>query len=510
MKQLTPLDAQFFYSDAPHQPMVIGSLWICDQRTAPGGLVRHKDIIRYFSSRLSSTSLFRRRLQHAPLRLDDPYWVEDKSFDLEYHIRHVGLPQPGDWRQLSIFTARAMSRTLDMERAPWELTIIEGLDKVEGVPPGSFALLLRFHHSYIDGKAGIEINNLLMTDQPEFDEDTYRQPFNEQMPSAAQMWARTVPRLATQPLRSLRAGLKASSAGWQLMSRMRGEDRPSQPRAPVTLFNTQISPHRTFGGLSWASADLKQMRRLVEGATLNDVILTLIGGGLRRYLLRREALPESQSLVALCPVAIAPEQRQRQTGNLLSGMLIGIGSDIEDPVERLRVISERTRSGTGLAREVVHELIVSMGELVPAPMRMLSGWMKNQLRYVGNHPLCNTLVTNIPGPTGPSRHKYFAGAEVLALYPIPPVADGLALCHGITSLHGQFVLGVICDRDLLPDMDVYIQCLQQSTAQCLALASRPEAPPVTEMRTAKSRKRDASLPPGGASSSSINGAQPTP
>ncbi|MGJ7514545.1 wax ester/triacylglycerol synthase family O-acyltransferase [Pseudomonas baetica] len=489
MKQLTPLDAQFFYSDAPHQPMVIGSLWICDQRSAPNGLVRHKDIIRYFSSRLSSTSLFRRRLQHAPFRLDDPYWVEDKNFDLEYHIRHVGLPQPGDWRQLCIFTARAMSRTLDMERAPWELTIIEGLNNVEGVPPGSFALLLRFHHSYIDGKAGIEINNLLMSDHPEFEENTYRQPFGERLPSRAQMWARTVPRLTSQPLRSLRASFGLSKAALQLFTRMRGEDRPTQKRIPTTLFNTHVSPHRTFGGLSWKISELKQVRRCAEGASLNDVILAIIGGGLRHYLLRREALPDSESLVALCPVAIPPDQVHRQTGNLLSGMLIGIGTDIADPVDRLQAILERTRSGAGLARDVVHELIISMGDLVPAPMRMLSSWMNSQLRYIGKYHLANTLITNVPGPTGGQERKYVAGAELLALYPIPPVADGLALCHGITSLYGELILGVVSDRHVLPDMDVYVECLQQSTEEYLALARQPEDSPAPKARPLPPRKR---------------------
>lgn len=494
MKQLTPLDAQFFYSDAPHQPMVGASLWICDQRTAPNGLVRHKDIIRYFSNRLSSTSLFRRRLEHAPFWLDDPYWVEDKSFDLEYHIRHVGLPQPGDWRQLCIFAARSMSRTLDMERAPWELTIIEGLDNVEGVAPGSFALLLRFHHAYIDGKAGIEINNLLMSDQPEIDDNPYQQPCNQRLPSRARMWGKTFPRLLTQPLRSLRASVSATKAGLQLLNRMHGENRPAQKSIPTTLFNAQVSPHRTFGGLTWKISDIKPVRRCAEGATLNDVILAIIAGGLRRYLLRREALPAEQSLVAMCPVAILSEEAQR-TGNLVSGMLIGIGTDIEDPVERLRSILERTQSGAELARDVVYDLIVSMGDLVPAPMRMLGGWMSSQWRYVGKYHLCNTLITNFPGPMGKAR-KYFAGAEVQALYPVPPIADGMALSHAITSLYDQIILGVGSDRHVLPDMDVYIECLQQSTEEYLALGRQALQTPAKEARPTPPRKRAAATADG--------------
>src|SRR5690606_6636221 len=152
MKQLTPLDSHFFHFETPNQPMMIGSLWLCDQASAPNGLVRHKDVLQYIRDRLNTTPMFRRRLEQAPLRLDDPYWLEDENFDLEYHVRHVGLPQPGDWRQLCIFTARTMSRTIDMDRAPWEIYIIEGLNNIKGIPENSFAVLIRFHHAYVDGK----------------------------------------------------------------------------------------------------------------------------------------------------------------------------------------------------------------------------------------------------------------------------------------------------------------------------------------------------------------------
>jgi len=480
MKQLTPMDAQFFYSDAPHQPMVIGGLWICDQSTAPNGLVRHKDIIRFIDSRLSGTSLFRRRLQHAPFRLDDPYWLEDKHFDLEYHIRHVGLPQPGDWRQLCIFTARAMSRSLDMERAPWEITIIEGLNNVEGVPPGSFALLLRFHHAYVDGKSGVEITTLLMDDQVEFDEHTYRQPINAHLPTRTQMWAKTMPRLLSQSLRSAKAGYSVARKSLQLMSQLRGEASPDQSRVPTTLFNAQVSPHRSYGATRWPIAELKQIRRCVEGSTLNDVVIAIIAGGLRRYLLRRESLPTDQSLVALCPVAVRPDSARHDMGNQISVMLIGMGTDLSDPQLRLQAITERTQRAAPLAKDVMHELITSMGEMIPAPMRMLGGWLQNQIRYVSHFQLQNTLITNVPGPTNGSDKKYFAGAEILATYPIGPIFDGMGLCHGITSLYGQIILGVMADRQMLPDMDVYMACLQESRDEYLALAGTREAQAKTE------------------------------
>jgi len=494
MKQLTPMDAQFFYSDAPHQPMVIGGVWICDQSTAPNGLVRHKDIIQYVNNRLSRTSLFRRRLQHAPFRLDDPYWVEDKNFDLEYHIRHVGLPQPGDWRQLCIFIARSMSRTLDMERAPWEITIIEGLNNVEGVPPGSFALLLRLHHAYVDGKSGVELTNLLLDDSPDSDYAQTIRPYSEQMPSRAQMWTRTVPRLMGQTFRSLNAGIKVTRKSLQLLNRLRGESMPEQLRAPATLFNAQISPHRTYGGYAWRIADLKRIRRGAEGATLNDVILAVIGGGLRRYLLRRESLPVASSLVAICPVAVRPEEAQRDMGNLISMMFIGLGTDISDPLERLQAIRQRTERGAPLAKDVLYELINSLGDLVPAPLRMLNGWVYNQARLGGRVPVMNTIVTNVPGPTNGHEAKYFAGARLLTIFPFVPIFDGMGLSHGITSVYDQIVLGVVADRQILPDIDVYIDCIRQATDEYLALLDAPADPEKPARSQGGGRRRNAPAP----------------
>ncbi|MGH8432889.1 MAG: WS/DGAT/MGAT family O-acyltransferase [Pseudomonas sp.] len=490
MKQLTPMDAQFFYSDAPHQPMVIGGLWLCDQSSAPNGLVRHKDIISYINSRLSTTSLFRRRLQHAPLRLDDPYWVDDKNFDLEYHIRHVGLPQPGDWRQLCIFAARAMSRTMDMERAPWEITIIEGLNNVEGIPPGSFALLLRLHHAYVDGKSGVELLTTLMADKPDLEYDKLpQQHYSERLPSHAQMWARTLPRLIGHSARTVRAGASVARKSLQLFSQLKGTARPDQHYAPNTLFNGPISPHRTVGGMGWKIDDLKQIRRCVDGATVNDAIIAIIGGGLRRYLMRREALPFGQSLVALCPVSIRPESAQRDMGNQISAMFIGMGTDLADPLERLTAVRQRTRRGGPLAKDVMHELITSLGNLLPAPMRMLSSWLQSQARFLSRLPLINTLITNVPGPSGNAK-KYVAGAELLATYPIVPIFDGLGLCHAITGLYGQLFLGVTADREILPDMDVYIDCLRQSTDEYLELArQQAQAAPVEPAKATHARKR---------------------
>lgn len=475
MKQLTPMDSHFFYFEAPNQPMMIGSLWLCDQSTAPGGLVRHKDILQYINDRLNTTSYFRRRLEQAPFQLDDPYWLQDENFDVEYHVRHVGLPQPGDWRQLCIFTARTMSRSIDMERAPWEIYIIEGVNNVEGVPPGSFAVLIRFHHAYVDGKAGLELTTALWEDTPEHEYGRRDQvEIAERPPSRLEMWARTTPRMIGQSFRSLRAGVEITRKSVELARRLRGDARPEQRRVPKTIFNTAISPHRSYAGYELTIAELKRMRQLCAGSSLNDVIISVIAGGLRRYLQTHNALPENESLVSMCPVSIRPEDAKKDGGNLISAMFIGIGTNIGDPVERLKAVQRRTQAGIPLAKEVLCDLNNAYGDVMPAYMRNLGAAVSNRLRLAGKYPVINTVITNVPGIPG-MQPKYFAGALVRAVSPIVPVADGVAISHGITGIYDRISIGILADRKVVPDMDFYISCLAESTREYLAATEAVEA-----------------------------------
>jgi len=475
MKQLTPLDANFFYLETPHQPMIIGSLWLCDQSSAPNGIVRHKEILQYIGDRLSTTSIFRRRLVHAPLRLDDPYWLEDENFDLEYHVRHVGLPQPGDWRQLCIFTARTMSRSIDMERAPWEIYIIEGLNNVPGVPPNSFAVLLRFHHAYVDGRSSFELSVALMEDTPDHDygrRDNVQ--YVERAPTLAEMWLRTTPRLIGQSVRGIRAGFDFAAKSWELFNRLQGDAKPEQTVVPKTIFNTTVTPHRSYGGHVWTLADLKRVRRLCSGATVNDVIVAIIAGGMRRYLQQHNALPDEGSLIAMCPVAMRPDDATYEGGNVISAMYIPIGTDIADPIERLQAVRRRTATGIPLAKEVLCDLGNAAGELIPAYLRAAGAWLQSKTRLLSKIPLINTVITNVPGIPGTAR-KYFAGATICSVYPLVPISDGTAISHGITGIYENLNLGVLADRKVVPDMDFYIACMEASTQEYLELAARYEA-----------------------------------
>ncbi len=166
MRQLQGMDSSFVALEQRNAPMHIGSILIYDPATAPGGFVRFKDILAFFETRMPLSRTMRQRLVKVPFDLDYPYWIEDPDFDLEYHVRHLALPKPGDWRQLCIQAARIFARPLDLTRPPWEFAVIEGLDNVEGVPKGSFAMVTKVHHAAIDGMSGIDLMEALHTLDP--------------------------------------------------------------------------------------------------------------------------------------------------------------------------------------------------------------------------------------------------------------------------------------------------------------------------------------------------------
>ncbi|MEO1574874.1 MAG: wax ester/triacylglycerol synthase domain-containing protein, partial [Pseudomonadota bacterium] len=228
-------------------PMHIGALAIYDPSTAPGGHVRFKDILAYFAARLHKARSFRQRLARVPLGADRPYWIEDRDFDLEYHIRHIALPRPGDWRQLCIQAARLHARPLDMRRPLWEVTVVEGLDNVAGVPPGSFALVSKFHHAAVDGVSATEIaaafHELEAVGDPGKPDAPWRP---ERVPGEAELLGRAALTTLRKPIEM--AGFLRSTAPRLVRTGValaRGDARwPS--KVPRTRFNGPISPHRVF------------------------------------------------------------------------------------------------------------------------------------------------------------------------------------------------------------------------------------------------------------------------
>ena len=252
MQQLTGMDASFLHSEMDNAPMHIGPLLIYDVSTAPDGFVRFKDILRTFEERLDRSTVFRRKLANVPLNLDQPYWVEDEHFDLEFHVRHIALPKPGDWRQLCIQVARLHARPLDRSRPLWEAYVIEGLDNVEGLPKGSFALFLKIHHAAIDGATGTEIigaiHDLSVAAEPVPEANAWRP---ERMPgNVTLLWRASLANLR-HPFRLAKVVGKSAPAWRRLRVGEKEKKFRSLGEKERTRFNGPISPHRVFGAVNY-------------------------------------------------------------------------------------------------------------------------------------------------------------------------------------------------------------------------------------------------------------------
>jgi len=464
MQQLSPTDAMFYNMDQPHNPMSLGLLWVC---TAATGKASFTDIQAFLEDRISANPSFHRMLQKAPMELDYPYWVQDENIELPYHIKRRGLPQPGNWGQLTDLAIELNSVPMEHERPPWEIHIIDGLNQAQGIAKGSFSILIRFHHSYVDGKAFIALIDSLMTDAPEFKLDSGKVVVTGDNPSKTVLWAKTMPRLWGQSYKSMKASYKMAAKGWELAKRLRGESKPEQMRAPRTLFTAKISPHRCFDSVSWPLTELQAIRKLHEGASINDVVISIVSGGMRRYLDHHDDLPE-ESLISVCPVSIRPKHADADSGNHVSIMLIGMGSDIEDPTQRLASINARTGRGVPLAREVISDLADAADDIMPFYMRNMQSWAMDKFDFSSRFPGVNTVITNVPGAMGAA--KYFAGAEIVGMHPLGPVLDGIGVTHCITSMGKHLTMGITSDRSLMGDMDFYMQCMRDSMQEYLQLA----------------------------------------
>ncbi len=471
MRQLSEHDAAYIYSDSAHANSNVTLLHIYDQSTAPGGMVRFKQILTHVESRLGQLPVFREKIRRVPLDLDYPYWIEDVSFDIEYHVRHIALPKPGDWRQFCIQAARIHARPLDLQRPLWEMYVIEGLDSFLDLPVGSFAVLLKVHHAVIDVARGNEITTLLhdiSADSPPpappapwFPEDA---PGNLRLLLRAGVNVATFPLRMAQPLRRNWATVKSAARTFA------GEFLGRPQEFPMTRFNSEVSPHRVFETRRFALRDFKAIRALADGASVNDVVLAICAGGLRRYLDLQGELP-AESLVAAAPVAVrtvadnaATAAREAQ----FSWVRLELGTDIADPVARLAAIQALSSSSEVMAQAVSARELVDLAEHAPsAAIAVTSKMLRSASALLGNWaPLANCAITNVPGPQMP---LYLHGARLTYLSAIMPISDGMGLVFSVTSYSEMISISFTGCYEQLPDPEIFAQCLRDSFQEYLAL-----------------------------------------
>ncbi len=477
MQQLQGMDASFVAMEQRNMPMHIGSILIYDPSTAPGGFVRFKDILAFYETRMKLSKTMRQRLVKVPLGIDYPYWIEDPDFDLEYHVRHVALPKPGDWRQLCIQAARIFARPLDLTRPPWEFTVIEGLDNIPGVPKGSFAMVTKVHHAAIDGMSGIDLMEALHTQTPD-----------EAPPPGADMWRPEAPPSPIglflkgyasawlNPVRQIDVARKAMPGLFRAVKGIANRDFSLDPaiKTPRTRFNGKLSPNRVVEGRAFALSDIKALRALSPGAKVNDVFLTIIGGALRQYLESKDDMPAT-SMTAMAPISVRSDGEKGSMGNQVAAMLVPLGTHIADPGERLRYVHSQTGKSKAMTEALGARQMTEISKVSPALFMALGARLYTSLGIADvMKPMMNTVVTNVPGPPVPI---YSAGAKLLHMQGLLCLTDGMALGHVVQSYCAQATVGFTADRKVMPDPEYYAHCIQDSFDALMAALASHDAQP---------------------------------
>ncbi len=470
MRQLRGEDARFVYAETGHANSNITLVYIYDPSTAPGGRVRFKGFLKHIESRLHLSPIFRQRLLRVPLELDYPYWIEDERFDLEYHVRHIALPKPGDWRQFCIQASRIHARPLDLARPLWELYLVEGLDNFLDLPSDSFAILAKIHHAAIDVKGGAEITTLLhdTTAQPPAPEPP--EPwFPESPPSALSLLARAAIHNLVQPFMVAAPLTRVIRKVAPVVFGTLREALLHPERLPITRFNAEVSPHRVFETRRFTIDEFKRIRELVPGATINDTVLAVCGGALRRYLLTHDELP-GPSLVSIAPVSI----RNADSAGGRSGislLRVPLGTEIEDPVRRLRAVHHHTSSAGEFEQAVGAKELTDITKHAPAATlamsaRLLAG---SAIGIGQNAPLASCTITNVPGPAIP---LYWNGARMTYFSAIMPISDGMGLVFAVTSYDGKIIISPTSCREQIPDPEFFALCIRESFQEYLEIAMR--------------------------------------
>ncbi|MBV8294956.1 MAG: wax ester/triacylglycerol synthase family O-acyltransferase, partial [Mycobacterium sp.] len=468
MQQLNAHDAMFVHFDNDRWACHGGMVGIYDPSTAPGGQVRFRDILAHLQRRLPRSPIFRRRLVRVPLDFDHPYWIEDETFDLESHVHHLRLPAPADWRQLCITVARLDSYPLDMNRPLWEMYVIEGLDHVDGVPAGSYAIFTKLHHAAVDGHSMRDILTGIHDLTPEVDEsepDDQWRP--EHHPSAAALLGRAaLNNLVAAPLRTARAAATLLPAAPQLSRalRARGGDGSvtlpfAPPRVPHTRFQAEVTPHRVLDSRAFPLDDIARLRALVDGATVNDVIIAIVGGAVRRYLAAKGETPTDE-LICGAPVDLRADTASTG-GNDIAFLTVALGADVDDPVKRLRHIRHSTGEAKHMQKAIGARELSEFSASFPGA---LSSWgfkalAASQLMFGRRRPMANVGVSNVPGPQVP---LYMNGARADRFFGVAPIFHGSALVVGVFSYCGRIEVTFVSCRRVVPDPAFFAECLQSS------------------------------------------------
>lgn len=461
MQTLSPLDASFLHIEDAVTHMHIGSVGIFE-----GPPPSAEELCSAISARLPLVPRYRQKVRFVPLGLGRPVWVEDRSFDLDYHVRRTALPSPGTEHELRRLMGRVMSQQLDRHKPLWEIWVAEGLDR------GRWAFISKSHHAMVDGVAATDLLSVLLDPAREQDaaaKDPWSPPPE---PGPAELVAHALSERARTPSEGVRTAL-AAVRGPRRVAREaaavgRGLVNLGRVAAPgsVSSLNGPVGPHRRWNWARGRLADIKRIRE-AHGGTVNDVVLSVIAGGFRTLLLDGHESVEGKSVRTLVPVSVRAEHERGTFNNKVSAMFADLPVGIEDPVARLEAVHEQMQELKQSGQAVAAERLTALGGFAPAMLLALGARVGSRLPQSA----VNTVTTNVPGPQKP---LYLGGRRMLEAFPFVPVGGSVRIGIAIFSYDGNINFGVTGDAEVEDDIGVLCAGIEQSIKDLLPRkSSRP-------------------------------------
>jgi WS/DGAT/MGAT family acyltransferase len=470
LERLSAQDTSFLLLERPGLYMHVASTQIYDLGPLENehGGVDFEQIKRFIGSVLYRIPRYRQKLRWVSFE-STPVWVDDAEFELDYHVRHSGLPKPGSDSQLKRLAARIMAQHLDRERPLWEIWVVEGL---EG---GRFALISKIHHCMIDATSGVDISQILQS--PTQDREIHEPPLfiPRRPPGTGEVWRDSIARSLGTPIRAIR-GLdhfrrETENLVGELTVRARAlRDTLIAQNLPAsrTPINGKISPHRVFDWWILPLADVKAVRRALD-CTVNDVVLTVVTGAIREYMIRRLVDPDGLDFRVQAPVSVRPdegEEEQGRFGNQVSAWLLRLPLEAADMREQLAKIRETTGHLKESKQALGVDMMMSLMEMMPTGLLSLGAQAASGSM--------NSIVTNVPGPQFP---LYLLGAEMRALFPQVPLLHNVGLAIALISYNGRVCWGFNADPQLIPDLGTFVQLVRDSFEQAAEEVEVKLSPP---------------------------------